>query len=64
MQNAETVLSVLRERGRRGLPCTEMSTTSRARIPASRATWTFSNAPGAPAGRGASSADGWPAETL
>jgi hypothetical protein len=24
MQNAETVLSVLRERGRRGLPCDEL----------------------------------------
>ncbi len=24
MQNAETVLSVLRERGRRGLPCNEL----------------------------------------
>jgi hypothetical protein len=24
MQNAETVLDVLRERGRRGLPCTEL----------------------------------------
>ncbi|MGH3899043.1 MAG: hypothetical protein ACRDTA_12505 [Pseudonocardiaceae bacterium] len=24
MQNAETVLGVLRERGRRGLPCTEL----------------------------------------
>ena len=24
MQNAETVLEVLRDRGRRGLPCTEM----------------------------------------
>ena len=24
MQNAETVLNVLRERGRRGLPCTEL----------------------------------------
>jgi hypothetical protein len=33
MQNAETVLNVLRERGRRGLPCTEPVVSPRAGLP-------------------------------